>query len=158
VTDQLTARKKIELWQAPEVLVVHLKRFAFSAMWRTKIDDRVDFPLTGLDLSSYVQDHVTLTEQHTVAPVYDLFAVSVGLAQLLCRPLLIGQNHYGGMGGGHYTAMAYHSDLQQWFHFDDASVHPIAADEVASTVVSPAAYILFYKRRKDTCQDLYHKP
>jgi ubiquitin C-terminal hydrolase len=52
------------------------------------------------------------------------------------------------MGGGHYTAMAYHSEQQQWYHYDDASVQPIAVEDVAQTVVSPAAYILFYKRHE----------
>ncbi len=60
---------------------------------------------------------------------------------------MITQNHYGGMGGGHYTAMAYHSELGQWYHYDDDSVQPITED-VTSAVVSPAAYILFYKRRE----------
>lgn len=58
------------------------------------------------------------------------------------------QNHYGGMGGGHYTAMAHHAELQQWFHYDDATVQPIATEDVQRSVVSPAAYILFYKRRE----------
>jgi len=132
------ASKKMELWQAPQVLVVHLKRFAFSGMWRSKLDDAIDFPLHGLDLSGYVQDHGVLqlsaeSAEHVVPPLYDLFAVA---------------NHYGGMGGGHYTAMAYHSELGQWYHYDDASVQPIAPEDVNKSVVSPAAYILFYKRRE----------
>jgi ubiquitin carboxyl-terminal hydrolase 4/11/15 len=132
------ASKKMELWQAPPVLVVHLKRFAFSGMYRSKLDDVIEFPLRNLDLSGYVQDHTALqlsadSAERVVAPSYDLFAVA---------------NHYGGMGGGHYTAMAYHSEQQQWYHYDDASVQPIAVEDVAQTVVSPAAYILFYKRRE----------
>ena len=52
---------------------------------RDKLDTRVDFPLHGLDLSQYV------LRQQGVPPVYDLYAVS---------------NHYGSLGGGHYTAFA----------------------------------------------------
>ncbi len=45
----------------------------------------MQFPLQELDLSQYV-----LTQQG-VPPTYDLFAIS---------------NHFGGLGGGHYTAYA----------------------------------------------------
>ncbi len=45
----------------------------------------MDFPLHGLDLQPY------LLTQPPVPPLYDCFAVS---------------NHYGSLGGGHYTAYA----------------------------------------------------
>lgn len=72
----------MELWQAPPVLVVHLKRFAFSGMYRSKLDDVIEFPLRNLDLSGYVQDHTALqlsadSAERVVAPSYDLFAVAV---------------------------------------------------------------------------------
>ncbi len=38
-------------------------------------------------------------------PVYELYAVS---------------NHYGGLGGGHYTAFAKNDG--QWYEFDDSRV------------------------------------
>ncbi|KNC99742.1 uncharacterized protein SPPG_05122 [Spizellomyces punctatus DAOM BR117] len=60
--------------------------------------------------------------------VYDLFAVS---------------NHYGGLGGGHYTAYAKNALDSQWYHFDDS--HVSKTDE--SDVMTSAAYLLFYQRR-----------
>ena len=39
------------------------------------------------------------------AAVYELFAVS---------------NHFGGMGGGHYTAYAKQTDDGRWYCFDDS--------------------------------------
>lgn len=39
------ATKKIDLWRLPEILVVHLKRFSYSSIWRDKIDAFIDFPL-----------------------------------------------------------------------------------------------------------------
>ena len=51
-------------------------------MWRDKLDTFVDFPLESLDLSRFCAN----AEEKNTA--YDLFAIS---------------NHYGGMGGGHYT-------------------------------------------------------
>ncbi len=72
------ADKKLDLWALPEVLVVHLKRFSYTRWNRDKIDTKVDFPLTGLDLSEYV------LAQQDARPLYDCFAVS---------------NHFGGLGG-----------------------------------------------------------
>lgn len=73
---------------------------------------------------------LTLHTQHpgAPAPVYDLFAVS---------------NHYGGLGGGHYTAYCRMPDNGNWYCFDDSHVSEISTD----TVLSPAAYVLFYRRR-----------
>merc|ERR1712211_35158 len=63
--------------------------------------------------------------------IYDLTAIS---------------NHYGVMGGGHYTAYAKNKDDGRWYHFDDSSVTPISE----SAIVTKAAYVLFYQRREDT--------
>merc|ERR1712211_126128 len=63
--------------------------------------------------------------------IYDLIAVS---------------NHYGGMGGGHYTAYGKNKDDGRWYHFDDSSVTPISEN----AIVTKAAYVLFYQRREDT--------
>ncbi len=57
--EHVRADKKLDLWTLPEVLVVHLKRFSYSRLWRDKLDATVDFPLEGLDLCEYVlQDQV----------------------------------------------------------------------------------------------------
>ena len=57
---------------------------------------------------------------------------------------LIGvSNHFGGMGGGHYTAYAKNCADQRWYNFDDSSVS--VADE--ESVCSKAAYVLFYQKR-----------
>jgi ubiquitin carboxyl-terminal hydrolase 4/11/15 len=42
--------------------------------------------------------------------VYDLFAVA---------------NHFGGLGGGHYTAYALNHIDQKWYNFDDSRVSEI---------------------------------
>ncbi|KAJ3159743.1 ubiquitin carboxyl-terminal hydrolase [Geranomyces michiganensis] len=60
--------------------------------------------------------------------VYDLFAVS---------------NHFGGLGGGHYTAYAKNCLDDQWYNFDDS--HVSKTDE--ASIMTPAAYFLFYRRR-----------
>jgi len=117
------ATKKFDLWCLPEVLVIHLKRFSYNRYWRDKIDTLIEFPVKGLDMTNYV-----INEKHGVA-MYDLIAVS---------------NHYGGMGGGHYTAYGKNKDDGLWYYFDDSSV-TISNEEA---VVTKAAYVLFYQRRK----------
>lgn len=70
-----------------------------------------------------------------VPPLYDLYAVS---------------NHFGGLGGGHYTAFArLPTDGNRWYEFDDAQASPVNQ----SRIVSPAAYLLFYRRCREASID-----
>ena len=39
-------------------------------------------------------------------------------------------NHYGGLGGGHYTACAYNSLLNKWIDFNDSSARAVSATDV----------------------------
>jgi len=117
------AYKKFDIWSAPKLLVFQLKRFsAVNRVWRERLDNLIDFPVDNLDLSEFVIG----PKQHPA--IYDLYAVS---------------NHFGGMGGGHYTAYARHRDDNNWYRYDDSSVSPASVNEI----VSRAAYVLFYKRR-----------
>lgn len=117
------AYKKFDIWSAPKLLVVHLKRFsAVNRVWRERLDNLIDFPVDGFDLTEFV---IGPKEN---PPIYDLYAVS---------------NHFGGMGGGHYTAYGRHRDDNNWYRYDDSSVSTASSSEI----VSRAAYVLFYKRR-----------
>jgi hypothetical protein len=80
------ASKKFDIWKLPEILVVHLKRFSQVRRWGNKIDSKIDFPITGLDMTDHVLSSSGLGEGENGRLVYDLYAVD---------------NHYGGMGGGH---------------------------------------------------------
>lgn len=118
------ATKKLDLWRLPEILVVHLKRFSYSRFLKNKLDTLVNFPIHNLDLSKYVKHNAAAANQsHT----YELYAVS---------------NHYGGLGGGHYTAYAKLIEKDSWYHFDDSSVSPASEESIRT----PAAYVLFYRR------------
>ncbi|KAJ2181317.1 hypothetical protein GGF45_001584 [Coemansia sp. RSA 551] len=117
------ATKKFDLWRVPEILVVHLKRFQSSRAWRDKIDVLVDFPLTDLDLTQ------TVAGPSGSDLVYDLHAVC---------------NHYGGMGGGHYTAYARNPEDNMWYDFNDSHVSKVHDPD---SVKTEAAYMLFYRLR-----------
>ncbi|KIH92949.1 ubiquitin carboxyl-terminal hydrolase 4/11/15 [Sporothrix brasiliensis 5110] len=120
------ASKKFDLWKTPDILVVHLKRFSSSGWRRDKLDMRVDFPVEGLDITKRVLDRQTGKEE-----IYDLIGVD---------------DHWGGLGGGHYTAFAKNFIDHQWYEYNDSSVSRV---NDSSRVVSAAAYLLFYRRRSN---------
>lgn len=92
------ATKKFELWKTPDILVVHLKRFSSSSHRRDKIDILVDFPVEGLDLTKRV-----IESQDGKEEIYDLIAVD---------------DHWGGLGGGHYTAFAKNFIDGEWYEYN----------------------------------------
>merc|ERR1712141_664794 len=119
------ASKQIDLWDCPDLLIIHLKRFNYTRNWRDRINTLVQFPVNGLDVSQFLK-----SEEHKATAKYDLFAVS---------------NHMGGMGGGHYTAYAKNLDNKQWYHLDDSRTSRV---QDPSTVVSSSAYVLYYYKQK----------
>lgn len=118
------ASKKFDLWKTPDILVAHLKRFSSSGWRRDKLDVFVDFPIENLDLTSRV-----IQKEEGKDEVYDLIAVD---------------DHYGGLGGGHYTAYAKNFVDGRWYSFNDSSVHVVSDPNSA---ITSAAYLLFYRRR-----------
>lgn len=120
--NHVQATKSYQIYRTPQILILHLLRFKSRSYWTDKLSTFVDFPLEGLDLSTYI-----LGSKEN--PVYDLYAVS---------------NHYGSLGGGHYTAFVKNSRCESWLEMDDSHVSTVKSDKV----ISPAAYILFYKRRE----------
>ncbi|CAD5124901.1 DgyrCDS13151 [Dimorphilus gyrociliatus] len=124
------ATKKLDLWSLPDILVVHLKRFSYCRWWRDKIDSLVYFPTKDLNLKKYVLDP-SIDEEDAI---YDLLAVS---------------NHFGGMGGGHYTAFSRRGT--KWVNLDDSCVSRIAEE----SVVNRSAYVLFYERRNPKKRTLH---
>ncbi|KAF9499335.1 UCH-domain-containing protein [Pleurotus eryngii] len=137
------ATKKFDLWSAPDILVVHLKRFSNSRMLRDKIDVFVDFPVEGLDLEEMVGERKVakrLMEQGGV----DLDELGIGdLEEPLVYDLFGVDEHMGGLGGGHYRAYALNHETQKWYHFDDSFVTEARPEDA----VNANAYLLFYRRR-----------
>ena len=118
----------MEVYRTPEFLIIHLKRFSHtrnSLFGSRKINDLIDFPTEGLEMSSYVLNE----EQRQKGVIYDLYAVS---------------NHFGSLNGGHYTAYTKNFLYKKWFNFDDSEVFKCSASEI----VTKSAYVLFYRLRK----------
>jgi len=124
--EHVEATKKLELYSVAPILVLCLNRFKqHNVYFKEKMEDMINCPLNGLDLSPYVLSHSAEKEPL----IYDLVAVT---------------NHYGSMNFGHYTAFGKNDVTQRWHEFNDSSVN-VVTDE--SDVISGASYVLFYKRR-----------
>jgi len=116
--------KKLDIWNLPQCLIIHLKRFGRESLVGPieKIETAVQFP-AELDLAPWVRGG-----KPEVSTRYELYAVV---------------NHSGSLGFGHYTAYGRVGDPgREWYHFNDATVTKISAEGV----VTKAAYILFYER------------
>ena len=125
------ADKKMEIYSVNEVIIIHLKRFRNNR----KIENFVEFPIEGLDLSNYLPKK---DEQY----IYDLFAVA---------------NHQGGLHGGHYFAYCKNYIDGEWYEFNDSNVSKIDKKKV----VSDNAYVLFYNKRREEKineEELFKKP
>jgi len=134
------ATKTMCLYKAPPILIISLKRFKSFASGM-KIADFIEFPVKGLDISKFVEFSATSSSStspespdsrsttSSTKKLYDLFAVS---------------NHFGGLGGGHYTAYAMNAEFNRWFNFDDSHVTPVNNE---NDVVTQNAYVLFYRRQ-----------
>uniref|UniRef100_A0A915BQ31 Ubiquitin carboxyl-terminal hydrolase n=1 Tax=Parascaris univalens TaxID=6257 RepID=A0A915BQ31_PARUN len=149
--------KQLFVKTLPNILCLHLKRFRWSnSSHRGKLDNMVDFPLTALDMKSFMiheerdaavtnstSDSGSMTTERRsnscssclssngsnddCNTIYDLSSLVV--------------HHGSGVSSGHYTCYGRHGN--HWYHFNDSSVKSCSEQSVAKQ----KAYILFYMRR-----------
>ena len=113
--------KRNYFWNFPKILVITLKRFLVNYRNISRLNNLVDCPLEGLDLSKYVEGY------NSEKYIYDLYGVS---------------NHMGGPTGGHYTS--YVKTEKGWVHFNDESLNKMGSEPI----ITPMTYCLFYKLRE----------
>lgn len=113
------ANKQIRFWNFPKILVITLKRFNTNGK---KSEKFVNFPVTNLDLSKYVEDY--LPNKY----VYDLYGIC---------------NHMGTTDGGHYTAFV-KNQVGKWLYCDDERVSLL---NNLQQMITPMAYCLFYRMK-----------
>ena len=120
---RVMASKQIELFYLPRILCICLTRFIKQGRYYsyTKNTKLVEFPLENLNMEKY------MCGPDKKYSKYDLYAVS---------------QHYGSMGGGHYTAICKNID-GNWYCYDDESVFRTSN----KNVVTSEAYVLFYRRK-----------
>lgn len=113
--------QKYSLYQTPNILSIHLKRFCQTKHNRLmKLSNRVDFDFQ-LDLTEY-----TTTDTNAQ---YELFGVVY---------------HFGQLNNGHYIACAKHPVSNTWYMYDDETPRLVTNKE---QIVNHNAYILFYKKK-----------
>ena len=117
------AKKKMDLFYLPKILIICFKRFVKDSYRWEKNEDEVEFPIHNLDMKDFV---IGPDKEHSK---YDLFAVS---------------QHYGSTGFGHYTAVCLNND-GKWYSYNDSS----CSETTESETQSSAAYVLFYRRQTD---------
>eukprot|EP00968_Pinguiococcus_pyrenoidosus_P021253 scaffold2730_cov247-Pinguiococcus_pyrenoidosus.AAC.8 len=155
---------KSELWRLPPVLVIHLKRFQFTSYSRRKLNNLVQFPVEGLDLQQFVADPNGVTkggeasggdkaardeagaeeeeEERSLDGGASLEMVAEPPNRSCLFDLFAVVHHVGVLGAGHYVATLLGED-GKWYCFNDGQVHETGQKDI----VSPSAYVLFYRRR-----------
>ena len=121
----LQANKKMELYNMPKILIIHLKRFDHNK----KINTLIDFPLSDLDLKKYSSNKSNINNDK-----YDLFGVI---------------NHYGSLEYGHYTAFCKNYHDGNWYEYNDRIANRIQKEKEKEVIVNQSAYILFYRGQKN---------
>ncbi|KAJ6095698.1 hypothetical protein N7486_006444 [Penicillium sp. IBT 16267x] len=133
------ATKQIIITRAPQILVVHFKRFSASKTQSArKIHTPIEFPLHGLRMDDFVvpgPDSSAPILDATVPPFnYDAFGVL---------------RHIGSsMGSGHYISLVRDAERQSWRRFDDDRVSDFNPRDLRGRdrLQNEQAYIVFYER------------
>ena len=126
--EKVNARKKIQIWDAPEILIIHFKRFKQTLIDIKKNKSIIDFPIIDLDISKYINDYNKSDKEYK----YDLFAIN---------------NHTDFnmdiFSFGHYFSYCKNEIDNKWFNFDDEKVSEIDIKEIDYSL----PYILFYIKK-----------
>jgi ubiquitin carboxyl-terminal hydrolase 2/21 len=116
---KVAAKKKLNFWNFPDILVIDIKRFNSQ---NRKNQIMIDFPLDNLNLSKYVIGY------NKDSYIYDLYGVC---------------NHSGSVMGGHYTSFVKNAN-GKWYHCNDTSISEVA---IVHQIITPKAYCFFYRKR-----------
>jgi ubiquitin carboxyl-terminal hydrolase 6/32 len=161
--------KTMELWKIPPILIIQLKRFERVSGVSLKLEQCIEFPLEGLDLSDFIyasdarpmedlisgmvpqqneegEGHVR-TAQQDVSELRAHCARESAVRTSTKTPvydLYAVVNHHGVIGSkGHYNAFAKHAVNGNWYSYDDRRINVINTE----VIVTKHAYLLFYMRR-----------
>jgi ubiquitin C-terminal hydrolase len=114
--------KKIQLWKAPQILVIQLKRFLINS----KITTPVSYPIENFNLSEYFHPESPFKEN----AIYNLFGINIHLD--------MGRSS---LNFGHYVSIVKSNHDKNWYLFDDhRKVRKISEEYLQNK----NAYLLFY--------------
>lgn len=138
------AYKTMEIYTTPKILVLHLKRFKNSSKYfKSKLETLIDFPIDDFEMQEHTKDshlpqELQAERQSSIGVIFSVIETSVKY------DLYAVSNHFGGLGGGHYTAFARNRYDNEWYNFDDSHVSLITD---TTQLITSAAYVLFYARK-----------
>lgn len=120
------ATKKLQLWTAPPVLVILLKRFDTNHM--IKNNRLVTYPLKDLDVGNIVSS---------------IYRDAAKCYKYSLQSVINHQDNLGSMKSGHYLTYCRDEDSGKWFAYNDQIVGELREQHV----VTASAYLLFYMRQ-----------
>ncbi|PWY70985.1 ubiquitin hydrolase [Aspergillus heteromorphus CBS 117.55] len=139
------ATKQIIITRAPQILVVHFKRFSASkTQTARKIHTPIDFPLHGLRMDDFVFASQTPGQPNGV--LQDPVAATVPPFTYDAYGVL---RHIGSsMGSGHYISLVRDAQRQCWRRFDDERALDFNPRDLRpkDRLQNEQAYIVFYER------------
>lgn len=132
---KVNAIKSINIWDAPEYLIIHIKRFnkkySNGLVSINKNNKLIKFPINDFNIDKYT-DYIQVDYNSKNNINYDLCGIS---------------KHYGSYNSGHYTAQCRSIINKKWYNYDDQNVRAIKDDMIEQELVTKEAYILFYSRK-----------
>lgn len=128
--------KRLQVYQPPETLIVHVKRFA----------QQTGFGTRSLFSSNSLGRHSKNAAEVSVPATLDLrkFCNADGLrgtGMSGCYELVAMSEHSGSLGGGHYTATGKAVSNARWHSFNDSHVSQSGSPSGRSST----AYVLFFQ-------------
>lgn len=120
----VNAAKKLQIWTAPTILVIHIKRF--HPISHSKDSRQITYPIDDLDISNVISPY-----QLDRSKCYNYSLQSV-------------ISHTGTRNHGHYFAYCRYNNTDKWFSYNDDDVKEISKE----SIVTPHAYILYYINKR----------
>lgn len=121
--------KKNSIWKPPHILIIHLKRFKFTA-GAAKNTNVINYPINDLDMSKYIDVNSPYID---VNSKYDLFGVNIHE-----------EFGYKSINAGHYTSIVLNRYDSKFYLFND-SREAIKLNK--KDVQNDNAYLLFYIKK-----------
>ncbi|KAL2870793.1 putative ubiquitin C-terminal hydrolase [Aspergillus lucknowensis] len=143
------ATKQIIITRAPQILVIHFKRFSASKTQSArKIHTPIDFPLHGLRMDDFVfsQPRQPTPGEPPSTPSQDTTSATDPPFTYDAYGVL---RHLGSsMGSGHYISLVRDASRQCWRKFDDGRATDFNPRDLSfkDRLQNEQAYIVFYER------------
>jgi ubiquitin C-terminal hydrolase len=120
--------KKAQIWKAPQILVIQLKRFITNAfgIQTTKIVNPVTYPVHNFNITEYFHPNSCYKED----AIYNLIGINVHR-----------EMGFGSINAGHYVSIIKNQYNNKWYVFDDDK-DPEELEE--NEIQNRNAYLLFY--------------